>query len=235
LVQKKMTVKNNGFTLMEILVVMAIIGILAALLLPGLSRAREKAKQAVCMNNLRQIGIAFSLYCSDYEEYFPAAEDPVNTLPSYWLWMGRGWRRFLAPYFGRKTSSLDSVLYCPSDRTAPQNWESTSYAYSMAFYHSPEQINLMIDKTDTYTNPKPSAGQKLSQVSFPEKKILAGEWLSNHTPESIVGWWDWQGGRNYLFCDGHVEHLKATRIKPANDGYPDINLTRDGIRGKDVE
>ncbi|MCX5642848.1 MAG: prepilin-type N-terminal cleavage/methylation domain-containing protein [Candidatus Omnitrophica bacterium] len=231
-----MTMKNKGFTLIEVLVVIAIIAIIAALLLPSLSQAREKAKQTLCINNLRQIGIAFSLYCSDYDEYFPCAEDPVSASPSYWLWMGRGWRQFLAPYLNNNISGFNpGVLYCLSDRTAPQQWESTSYAYSMTFYHSPEQINLMTDKSRTYSGPVPSMGQKLNQVSFPDKKILAGEWLSNHTPKTIVNWWDWQGSRNYLFCDGHAENLKSTRLKPANDGYPDINLTRDGIRGKDID
>ena len=204
--------KKEAFTLIEILVVIAIIAFLAALLLPSLSMAREKSKQAVCLNNLRQIGFAFSLYCDDYDEYFPCAEDQPNSI---WLWMGRGWRQFLAPYLNKNASGANpGVFYCLSDRTAPQKYDSTSYAYSMAFYHSPEQIdNLYSTAADTYppATPQPSVGQKLSQVSFPDKKILAGEWLTNHTPETIVSWWDWQGSRNYLFCDGHAEYLQATR------------------------
>ncbi len=107
--------KRLGFTLVEILVVLAIIALLVALIFPVLSAAREKGRSTKCMSNLRQLGKAFFMYLNDWNETFPFARD---ILGSGVEWVardpGRGRaipeRGVLYPYV------RDARVYiCPSD------------------------------------------------------------------------------------------------------------------------
>ncbi len=220
---------RKSFNLLELLVVVAFLAVLVGVLLPSLIKSRTEAYRTVCASNLREISMVFDFYCSDYKGLYPCAND--NDIP--WLWMGRGWREFVKPYL---SDNLFNILQCPAEKT--DKYDRTSYGYSMSFYHSVEQINRMNDKGYTYSNPLSGVAIHREQVLYPSKKIMVGEWFSNHQPvtgdyKTEPGWWSWKGARNFVFPDGHVEFLHAKKIRAANDNWPDPNLTINGVEGID--
>jgi prepilin-type N-terminal cleavage/methylation domain-containing protein/prepilin-type processing-associated H-X9-DG protein len=108
---------NPAFTLIELLVVIAIITILAAILFPVFAQAREKARQAMCMSNMRQFGLAGGMYSQDYDEMWvrPFAGPTRDCAHYYW------WDDLLQPYMKNRQLPL-----CPSwrgtvDCAAPEN------------------------------------------------------------------------------------------------------------------
>jgi prepilin-type N-terminal cleavage/methylation domain-containing protein/prepilin-type processing-associated H-X9-DG protein len=106
--------KRNGFTLIELLVVVAIIAILAAMLLPALSQARERARQSVCISNLKQIGLGFLMYAQDYEDWFP---QKAAALLNFATNTKTAWTGQIAPYVGyNETAFNPAIFWCPSAR-----------------------------------------------------------------------------------------------------------------------
>lgn len=104
-------VQARGFTLVELLVVVAVIGLLASLLLPALARARDKGKSAKCQSNLRQLTLAALMYDEDHNVY-PIGWPPADGFggPLFPIWY-----RQLQPYLGRQTNeSGGGVFICPS-------------------------------------------------------------------------------------------------------------------------
>ena len=122
--------QNKGFTLIELLVVIAIIAVLAAILFPVFANAREKGRQAACLSNEKQMGLAVMEYVQDYDECYPCGiNDPGSA--------GGGWAGQIFPYV-----KSAGVYACPDDTSKPYgSWQTISYAYNWTFTFAGNQIN----------------------------------------------------------------------------------------------
>ena len=112
---------RHGFTLVELLVVIAIISVLAALLLPTLARAKESARRAKCLSNLKQTALGLKLFACDHNGFYPWHTSPKDG-GTYGSQAGESWRNFLA---SANELGAPQILVCPSDRATKAtalNW-----------------------------------------------------------------------------------------------------------------
>ncbi len=210
-----MNSKSAAFTLMELLVVIAIIGILASLLVPALSRAKAEANNTVCVNNLRQLGIATLLYAGDNNSRLPSAEilptdpiDPQRPLPRIC--------DVLARYIGRaRGATADTntvtVFKCPSDRGGYFAREGSSYEWNV------DLNGHRIDETRTETPfmINDNNGQTTNWiVIFPPQTtplLLDYEEFHPRPPKS---------GKNVVYMDDHVAPLGVSSAVPSGPPPP---------------
>ncbi len=123
--------KKTAFTLIELLVVIAIIAILAAILFPVFAQAREKARQAVCESNLKQIGLGLMMYTQDYDETYPH-ENYMSSWP--WYTWSSAW--CIQPYL-----KSTGIYTCPSDSFQTTNM--TPQQFGLRPTQTPSPISYM--------------------------------------------------------------------------------------------
>ncbi len=123
--------KRTGFTLIELLVVIAIIAILAAILFPVFATAREKARQQSCASNMKQLGIAMSMYAQDYDEEYCMA---FRMLSPNKTGVGVSWDGQISPYVAQKVTwgRVGLCFTCPNDSLAHAAGGCVTRSYAMA-------------------------------------------------------------------------------------------------------
>ena len=211
---------RKGFTLIELLVVIAIIAILAAILFPVFARAREKARQASCQSNLKQIALAAKMYGSDYDECLTPCQLGIAGVFPFYMWSN-----LLQPYV--KNTQL---VICPSrsdgnytggggNSSAPAPGGPYPYCIAVA----PNWVKTNYTPNYCISNGNRTAVKEATLIRPAESIEYADGTCPNAQPTNPAAGGCYgidatrhNEGCNCSFYDGHVKWYKDTNIGLGN-------------------
>jgi prepilin-type N-terminal cleavage/methylation domain-containing protein/prepilin-type processing-associated H-X9-DG protein len=218
---------KSAFTLIELLVVIAIIAILAAILFPVFAKAREKARQASCASNEKQLGLGILQYVQDYDEVYPASNGGIAT---------GNWGQQIYPYV-----KSTGVFACP-DSTDGSAFSSGTVMGTNNATAGVQQIPVSYGMSNFVgaSAGGPVGTKTLAGINEPASKILIAERVGNESGQNQdgIGWKDWDGNGNFsyyqearvshtsqmnvAFCDGHVKSVRLPQT--GGDANGGINM-----------
>lgn len=206
----------RGFTLIELLVVIAIIAILAAILFPVFAQAREKARQISCASNLKQLGLAVSLYVQDYDEAYPTLDTNNPTLGvvndgSVKMWAS--WMPQIYPYVKSK-----GLFTCPDGVHSL----TITYADGESFQAQQIGMNQNLISPGNVTLAQVNRASELPEFADCSATLFPAPFrIYNANDPSYWGTYGaafnpsfarHNGGSNICFTDGHVKYFRDTTI-----------------------
>jgi prepilin-type N-terminal cleavage/methylation domain-containing protein/prepilin-type processing-associated H-X9-DG protein len=218
--------RHRGFTLIELLVVIAIIAILAAILFPVFAQAREKARQTACLSNMKQVGLALSMYTQDYDETMPIHTDTDTFMNPQ---VSANWARLIFPY----TKNV-KVYLCPTARIWPghaagaaKGLEITNLlgngvlmrpkGVSAAAMSAPADIVAFQEDyfsfTVAFNRPVDVGGNKFQYWHYlDDQKVSRGGAVDEDYSNQHMS------GGNLVFADGHAKWRRYMSIRSSDFG-----------------
>jgi len=228
--------QRRAFTLIELLVVIAIIAILAAILFPVFAQARGKARQAMCLSNVKQFALAFTMYAQDYDEtnvpLFISNGQPAGNMTDangiVWYNNYLSWQQLLYPYM-----KSTGVIRCPEspgqDPTGSilnLNYAGNAEVFSSSSNVIKPRTLAMITRPAEIIAVLDGARPEISWVTVSRGPSGSKQYIPN-TPQPSCATDVWcvkdkrhNGGGNVGFCDGHAKWMRTEQIVgPAADTY----------------